>query len=57
MNVATIKLLQNTYKSTTNDSNSPLELQDEPVEGFTCIPSERDFLNWAVYIEGPKDTP
>eukprot|EP01129_Flabellula_baltica_P013415 TRINITY_DN6213_c0_g1_i1.p1 TRINITY_DN6213_c0_g1~~TRINITY_DN6213_c0_g1_i1.p1 ORF type:complete len:310 (+),score=96.29 TRINITY_DN6213_c0_g1_i1:20-949(+) len=47
MNIAVIKLLQNTYK----------KLQDEPVEGFTVVPNENDFLDWAVYIEGPKDTP
>jgi ubiquitin-conjugating enzyme E2 R len=47
MEVATIKLLQNTYK----------KLMDEPVEGFNCVPHEDNFLVWSVYLEGPKDTP
>jgi ubiquitin-conjugating enzyme E2 R len=41
------KLLQNQYKT----------LQREPVEGFCVEPDESNFLQWKIWMEGPKGSP
>eukprot|EP01129_Flabellula_baltica_P011164 TRINITY_DN4831_c0_g1_i1.p1 TRINITY_DN4831_c0_g1~~TRINITY_DN4831_c0_g1_i1.p1 ORF type:complete len:176 (-),score=34.50 TRINITY_DN4831_c0_g1_i1:205-732(-) len=41
-----VKLLQNSFR----------EIQNNPVEGILCVPNMKNFLEWTIYIEGPRDS-
>jgi hypothetical protein len=34
-----------------------LALQRDPVEGFCVEPDESNFLQWKIWMEGPKGSP
>ena len=39
-------------------ANQLLEIQRQPIEGFAVqLEDESNLFRWAVFIEGPKDTP